>query len=324
MRNGAIAATEKSREQFLKERLEYLGGSDAASVINTGRYGCSRKLFYSKVDQPKDVEDSEKMELRRGRRLEGVAAAYYEEKTGREVRYTTTCKVPGKPFLAINMDRLVDAPERKESGYLEIKVVGRGSWFAIKKNGLPDDYLIQLQWGLAVSARSWGAFAIYAPDIDELLYWDVEADKDLGELLLEKGEDWWSFHRECKILPEALPEDSPPCSGCPWELTCRGKLAQVAGSEVISRPDLAALAEKLKEVKGMEKEAKEAAETIRDEIVDSIKRKAGIYQFGEHAYTFTSVMQKRFSGEPLKKSDPALYESLRKETLVETLRAKGE
>ncbi len=312
----------QTREEFLAARKLFVGGSDIASVMNRGRYACARKLAYDKFDTPKDIDDSDKMEFRRGKRLEGIASDYYEQKTGREVRYTATAKVPGKPHLAVNIDRLVKKPNSEEWGYLEIKVVGRNSWFKIKKEGLIDDYVLQLQYGMAVTTRPWGAYAIYCPDLDELMEWDVVADKDLGKLLLEAADDFWNLNIENRILPEQLPEDSPPCSGCAWSLTCRGKVAQTAGEKVIVRPDLEPLVEKFREIKGMQSESTDAADSLREEILEKIGRRAGSYQFGRFSATFTAVEQKRFNGEELKKRDPALYESLRKTSVVETFRVK--
>lgn len=313
----------QAREEFTASRKGQIGGSDIASVMAVGRYGCARKLFYDKKDFPKDENDSEKMEFRRGHRLEGAASSYYEELTGREVRYTTTSRVPGKKHLAVNIDRLIKDEKREDWGALEIKVVGRGSWISIKKNGLIDDYCLQIQYNMAVGGYLWGAFAIYCPDIDELIFWDVEFDPELGAILLERADDFFCLNIDCNIEPDQLPEDSPPCQTCPWSISCRGKsMAETAAAGIISRPDLEGLAAKYREVSGMQKEAEQAKETIREEILEAIKEKPGSYQFGKHSATFTSVVGKRFDGKLMQKENYSLYESYRKETITNTLRIK--
>lgn len=217
-------------EEFVAARKNGLGGSDAASVVSKGTYGCARKLFYDKTDEPKNVDDSENKYFRRGRRLEGIAASYYEEKTGRETWTTTTFKVPGRPHLTVNVDRLVsrkaDEAGSKEPGYLELKTVGLFSFKKIQKEGLPLDYVIQVQWGMAVAGVSWGSFGIYCPDEDELLHWDFEADKALGEALLEAGDDFWNINVQCRVMPDPLPEIRAACIYCPWNVTCRGYAPQ--------------------------------------------------------------------------------------------------
>lgn len=307
-------------EEFVASRKNQIGGSDIPSVVGVGRYACPRKPFYDKTGVPKDVDDSGKMEFRRGRRLEGIAAEYYEQATGREIRVTTTARIPGKPHLAVNIDRLVKAEGKKGWGAAEIKVVGRFSWLHIKKEGLIDDYVLQLQYNMGVKGVDWGCFIIYCPDLDELMYWDVEADKALGETLLEKADDYYVFHIECGVIPDALPLGSPPCDGCAWFDTCREGIArQVVPDGEILRPDLADWAAKFAEVKGMGKEAEGAAEALKAEFIEAVKEKPGNYRCGKFLIPFTIKSQMRFSGELLKKKDPALYESLKKETIIKTV-----
>lgn len=307
-------------EEFVASRKKQIGGSDIASVVGAGRYGCPRKPFYDKTGVPKDFDDSDRMEFTRGRRLEGIAAEYYEQVTGREVRVTTTARVPGKPHLAVNIDRLVKAEGKDGWGALEIKVVGRFSWLHIKKEGLIEDYILQLQYNMDVKKCSWGAFAIYCPDLDELMHWDVEADKDLGSALTEKADDYYCFHIECGVIPDPLPLDSPPCTGCPWFGTCREGIAnQPMPDGEISRPDLADWAAKFAEVKGMGKEAEGAAEALKEEFIAAVKEKPGNYRCGKYLIPFTIKSQMRFSGAALQKKDPALYESLKKETIIKTV-----
>lgn len=311
----------QSYEEFLASRKTQIGGSDIASVVAAGRYGCPRKPFYDKTGVAKDYDDSDRMEFTRGRRLEGIAAEYYEQVTGREVRVTTTARVKGKPHLAVNIDRLIKSAHKgSEWGALEIKVVGRFSWLHIKKEGLIEDYILQLQYNMAVSGRKWGAFAIYCPDLDELMHWDVEADKDLGEALLEKADDFYCFNIEVGVIPDPLPLDSKPCTGCPWFGTCREGIAnQPMPDGEISRPDLADWAAKFAEVKGMGKEAEGAAEALKEEFIAAVKEKPGDYVCGRYKLSFKIAEQKRFSSEGLKKENPELYEKHRKATIVKTV-----
>lgn len=324
----------QSREEWLADRKTYIGGSDYASVMNDPanpvkdiRYGCSRKLGYDKLEYPKDFDDSDRMEFRRGQRLEHVAASYYQEATGREIRITTRMQIPGKPHLSVNMDRYVYKKEDKKQenpGYLELKVLGRFSFLDVKKNGLIADYVLQVQGGCAVAGCSWGAYGIYCPELDELLQWDVEAEADLGEVILEKADDWWSFHKECKILPEPLPDGSKPCDGCAWSLTCRGSQVVEMPADVINRPDLEALASKFAELKGMGSEVDDAEKELRSEFLAAIGEKPGIYRCGRFEIPFTITKQMRFSSELLKKKSPSMYEDCKQELVIKTLKKPKE
>lgn len=316
----------ESLAEFTQRRKRSIGGSDIASVMRVGRYSCALKLFKEKTGVPKDEDDSDRMEFRRGHRLESVAANYYAEKTGRDVFYTTPQTVPGKPHLSVTMDRLVfrkEDSDKKDPGYLEIKVVGRGSWIKIKRDGLIDDYILQLQYGMSVSGCNWGAYAIYAPDIDELLEWDVEKEEGLGEILLEKADDFWTLNIECGVEPDPLPDGSVQCETCPWSISCRGKsMAQSAAAVIVSRPDLEGIAAKYRELSGMGTEVSEAKESLREELLEAIGRKPGTYMAGKYRLDFTAVEQKRFDSKALQKADATLYEQYRKPSIVETLKVR--
>lgn len=310
---------DQTYEEFLAARKRAIGGSDIASVLNAGRYGCQRKLFYDKKSKPRDFDDSDRMEFRRGRRLEAAAADFYVEKTGRELHPLKTVRVPGKPFLAANLDRAIAAKDRKDLGALEIKVVGRFSFLKIKKEGLIDDYSLQLCYNMAVSDMKWGAFCVYCPDLDELIHWDVEYDSALGEVLLDKAEDFFSFNIECNMEPSPLPEGSLACLSCPWSISCRGSVPVPANVGVVERPDLEPLVARLAEVKGMNSEVEQAEESLRAEILEKIKEQPGTYRAGKYEFAFKVAEQKRFSSEDFKRSNPELYEKFRKSSVTKTL-----
>lgn len=318
---------EQTREEWMAERKGYLGASDAASVVNCGNYGCSLKLFKDKTGVPKDFDDSDKAEFRRGRRLEQIAAEYYEEVTGRELRKTKRVNIPGRPYLAVSMDRVAfrkEDADKKNPGYAEIKCVGRWSMNKIKKEGLPADYITQVNWGCSVADLTWGVFIIYSPETDELLHWEFTHDKAFGDLLLDRGTDFWEFNVGLGIPPERLPEGSSACKSCPWMPSCRGEQVAPIPVGVIERPDLAGLIAKFHEVKGMSSEAGDAEEEIKAEILAAIKEKPGTYSTGRHEFVFQIAETKRFSGEKLKRSNPELYESLREKQVTKTLKRPRE
>ncbi len=316
-------------EKFVQERKSYVGASDQASIHNVG-WGCARRLFYDKSGVVADFDNSDKPGFRRGRRLESIAADYYASTTGRKLTKAVTARVKGQEHLAANPDRYlqvadseVNSPYFGKKGYLEIKVVGRESYFNIKRSGLPEDYILQVQYGLGVTGLSWGAFAVYWPDGDELLYWDFEANKALGDSLLEKADDWWLMNLGHGIVPEALTDGSKPCRDCPWLRTCRGvESIPEAAKEVIQRPDLAGIISKMAEVKGLKDESGDAYDGLRDEVIQAIKGVPGEYVAGNRAFSFRAGESERFDRAGLRKAHPELEKSFLKTTVVKTLTLK--
>jgi predicted phage-related endonuclease len=210
---------EQTRAEFLKERLGAVGGSEIAHVVMEGDYACSRKLFFDKTQVKPDFDDSNKPAFRRGRRLEPVAAQYYADETGRILSPVNRIVSKTHPHCAINADRMLYKPGETEPGYLEIKTVK--STFPIRKKGLYKSYILQVQFGLAVTGWNWGAFAVYQPLDDELLKWDFEADKELGTALLDAGEKWWNDHIVKNVAPPILDAArNKPCEDCKYRVTC--------------------------------------------------------------------------------------------------------
>lgn len=313
----------QTKEQWLEERKSYIGASDAASVINCGKWGCALSLFNTKTGVAPDYDNSDRAEFRRGKRLEGIVANYYEAETGRRVYFTQRQHVPGKNHLAVSMDRIVYKKEdekEKNPGYLEIKVLGRWSMNAVKKDGLPEDYIVQTQYGMAVTGVKWGSFAIYSPETDELLHWDFEADRTLGEALLEKADDFFSLNISCGIAPDRLVEGARQCETCVYKFSCwAGVDVKPALDGINTRDDLEGLVAALAEARGMNSESEQAAEGLRDEIMAALNMQPGKYRAGKFEFEFKIAKQKRFKGELLKARDPKLYEELRVESETKTI-----
>lgn len=218
-----LGLKKETREEFLARRRSFIGASDVAHVVGAGDFACARRLAYEKIGIPSDFDSSDKPEFRRGHRLEPVAAAYYAEKTGRRIKETSTIHAPGKPHLAVSIDRLVWRENDDKPGILELKVLGKFSMELVKKSGLYESYIAQVNYGMGVAGLSWGSFGIYGPETDELLYWDFSFDRELSEKLMEDADDFWSCHVKTKILPPPLPEIKNVCIGCDYRIKCRGQ-----------------------------------------------------------------------------------------------------
>lgn len=219
----------EERRKFLEERQNVIGGSDISGVLNTAPWGCARKVFFDKIAFPKDIDDENRIEFRRGRRQEPVAVAYYEELTGRFTAPVKQRRHGFKARCAVNADRLVwkafktlESGHKEgigEAGYLEVKTTS--SCYPTKRSGVWEGYIQQVQYGMAVLGVSWGVFVIFDPSKDELLHFDYEADKGLGEILLKAAEEFWEAYVTPRIAPPILPEGAnKPCEKCSYRLSC--------------------------------------------------------------------------------------------------------
>src|SRR5690606_12472611 len=125
--------------------------------------------------------------LERGKFFEGPVAELYSQKTGRQVKQIGTGFIKEYPFIRANADRLIWREKNQgDLGVLEIKVPAAWSFRKIKKEGLPESYILQLQWQMLCYGVKWGSFCVYWPDGHELLWFDVERDNELCEMLYKK------------------------------------------------------------------------------------------------------------------------------------------
>lgn len=315
-------------EKFLADRKTIIGGSDVGSIVKASKWACPLKTYYSKTEE-KDFDNSQKKEFRRGHRLESVAAAYYTEVTGRETQTVELVRDKGFEHLGVHMDRLISAKGKEGFGYLEIKVVGEWSFKQIKKEGAYADWISQVHYGCRLVGAAWGAIAVYWADGDELLHWDFEADRELGDSLRDAANDFWMFHVEPRLPPDPLPVGSEPCKLCEYRLTCPNgakPMAEVAFEGVIERPDLAELARDLKESRGFGKEVTGRTDELKAEILEAIEKKPGLYRWaeGEPLLALTEVSTDRFDSKGFKAAHPDLHKKFTKTSISKTLKFTGE
>lgn len=207
------------REAWLAERRTGIGGSDCASLFNVG-YGCRRRLWYDKTGATPDYprEESDLMAL--GKLLEPFFADKYAERTERGLSTSRSMQHHTHPEIRVNADRLINAEDRPGIGVLEIKAMGRAMFYKTVREGMPDDYSLQLQHGMLVAGTSWGSFAIGCRDSGELMHWDVERKPEITDMILQEAPKFWkSLNGE---PPPALEPDDKRCQSCEYRKSCQG------------------------------------------------------------------------------------------------------
>lgn len=237
----------EERRLWLEERRLGVGGSDIDSVYNDPPYGCSRRLYYDKVDAPPDYPELEARLLRLGRDLEEFVADEYAALTGRKLALTGGPSVmEDLPHRRANPDRFIiesgpedDCPVEAEGiGALEIKTMNDWVFRNATENGLPERHIRQLQWTMGVAGCAWGAFAIFDRSSADLEAFDVEFDPEMFDAMAEAVDTFWAAHVVPRTPPEPLPQEDGRCRECPWRVTCRGThLAETARRFAGERPD---------------------------------------------------------------------------------------
>lgn len=173
-----------------ENRKAGLGGSDMPVVLGLSPWKSRRELWAEKRGLAEETPPTPAM--LRGIHLEPVAADLYAEQTGRKLRRSNLTRYHREhPFLLCHVDRMIVAENGKGPGVLEIKCPGIHAFRKVQREGLSPAYLAQLAHNMMVTGRSWGAFAIFSAERWEMIQFDVNLDRELAQLILEKGSEFW-------------------------------------------------------------------------------------------------------------------------------------
>ena len=209
-----------TRQQELERRSKGIGGSDVAAILGVSEFGRNAlDIYLSKVTKP-DPEEKPSPHFERGIRLEPVVAQMYREQTGRQLRKGKFRRDAKHRHLVGTPDYIILADGKPpyenvtgNAGVLEIKTANRYALDKMRKDGLPMQYLFQLQHYMGICKMKWGAFAVLCPDPWEFLTFDVEFDEQLFNATVAKLNDFWAQHVAPRIPP--IPEKSEPFAEAP-------------------------------------------------------------------------------------------------------------
>ena len=232
-----IPTKDMSREDWLRERKNGIGGSDVACVLGLNKYKSAFALYNEKKSE--EIEDFDNEAMRVGRDLEEYVASRFTELSGIKVRHENAILINEDfPFIRANVDRLcvgVKAGlECKTASTWNAKNFGKGefpvNYYAqcvayMAVTGLPDWYLAVLVMGKE--------FKVYKLtrdkdcDCPEWCECAVYVGADEIEALVEACRDFWCEHIEKNVPPavfngnddEAISAACNPDSGQEIDMT---------------------------------------------------------------------------------------------------------
>ena len=191
---------------WFEQRLDGLGGSDAAAVLGVDRFRSPFAVYVEKTERLVENVDNDAMEW--GRRLEEPVAQAFADRTGYEVRPAPAAYAhPAHPYLRCNLDRLVYEPGADDPvGLLEVKTAGpyvADSW----EDGVPLYYRVQVHHELAVTGlpRAWVAVLIGGRDFRTF---EVPRDEATIDALVAREAEWWRSHVEALVPPPVDGDES--------------------------------------------------------------------------------------------------------------------
>lgn len=255
-------------------RRKGIGGSDMAHMLQLPPYGCMHRLWREKRGMGEQTPVTGAMQ--RGIRGEEIAAEEYSRETGRKV-WRRAHQQGDNPWELGNLDRHIVAFDERGPGVLEVKCPGQWMFRTMKREGLAEAYIAQLQWYMHVTGWRWGSYAIFHLDSWELLWWDVERDDALIAMLRDRAERAWVMV-ENGPAPERLAANSATCARCHHRGECHGEEAMPAWAGTIEQaPELAPLLDEYDEARQIESDAAD----YKAEVGERIKTALGERQVVE-------------------------------------------
>jgi len=194
------------KTQLLAERLQGIGGSDAAAICGLSPWETALQVYLEKRGEIEQFKGNEKTKW--GIRMENLVALAYVEESGRKVRRIPMRVSAEHPYMLVHMDRQIIGDDRGP-GYLECKTTDKANarqWI----NGPPDEYQLQVQHGLAVTGYRWAVIAVLIGG-NHYEQFEIERNEKIIEKLIEIESAFWNNNVLAGVPPE--PDYDHPRTG---------------------------------------------------------------------------------------------------------------
>lgn len=182
-----------------QERINYLGGSEAAAVLGLSRWKTPLQVWAEKTGNLEPEDISQKLNVKLGIALEDTVANLFMEETGKKVRRNNRTLVhPKYDFIRANLDREVVG----EDAILECKTA---SAYMSKEweDKIPPEYVIQCYHYLAVTGKAKCYIAVLIGN-NKFLWQEILRDETIINNLIDKEVHFWNEFILTKIMPSTI------------------------------------------------------------------------------------------------------------------------
>lgn len=246
-----------NRQEWLKERKNYLGGSDLGSICGVNKYKTGLDVYLDKTSD--EIAEENNSYTHWGNILEAAVANEYARVTGNKVvEPIGTIYHPKYSFLGANIDRFVNGGEY----ILECKTAGfhmASEWGEEGTDQIPDSYKCQIAYYAAIADVPKVDIAVLIGGNDFRIYRYMR-DKALEDKLLQIAINFWNKHVLAKVPPE-------PSNLKDIELLYPNS----NGSEVEVSQEILDDIQKLKELKAQVKDIEEESTHLQESIKKYMK-----------------------------------------------------
>lgn len=294
-----------SREEWLKLRSQYIGGSDAAAVVGLNPFSSPYALWAEKTGQIPCFAGNLATEV--GTFLEEFVAQKFAAETGKKVRKCNQSFLNSDyPFAIANIDREIVG----EDAGLEIKTTSELNMKKFKGGEYPANYYCQCVHYIAMTGKQRWYLAVLIGNRD-FQWFTIERDEAEIAALMGAEADFW----------ELVKNRTPPVADGSRATTDAIKTIFAESSE--DTVDLTLKLPALLQYIDLDKQIAEL-ETLRDEAANRIKSFMGDAGGGEcdgYRVSWKSSTRRTFDSKKFAKENPGLdLTGYYKETSARTFR----
>lgn len=288
----------EGRDEWLKLRRSYIGGSDSAAVLGLNQWASPLSVYADKLQLVPEREDNEAM--RQGRDLEAYVAERWAEYTGHKVRRENHILVNDEyPWLSANIDRRVVGLHEG----LECKTTSVYNRTDFEGGDVPPYYYVQCQHYMAVTG--WDMWHLAILVLNQGFYvFKVERNEEDIRALLEGTKKFWYDHVLAEVPPEPISEDSDLIQQL-YPADCE--------ASYVPMHTMVDVFDELNDVKAKVKQYQEEQKTLENKI------KAALGEATEGGndrwkVTWRNVTSRRINSTRLRKESPELYDEYSSES----------
>lgn len=176
-----------SHEEWLKLRSNYIGGSDAASVVGLNPFCSPYTLWAEKTGKVAPFEGNLATEV--GTYLEDFVAKKFEQETGKKVRRINQSILNDEyPWAIANIDRDIVG----EDAGLEIKTTSELNTKSFKNGEYPPNYYCQCMHYMAITGKKKWYLAVLVGNRDFKIF-EIQRDEEEIKALMDAEKDFWEL-----------------------------------------------------------------------------------------------------------------------------------
>ncbi|SHG17224.1 putative phage-type endonuclease [Fodinibius roseus] len=292
-----LESEEIPSEAWVKERRNYIGGSDVAAILQQSSFKTPLQVWLRKQGVIDPTQSTPIMEF--GNVFEPVMASYFEDITGLKTRRVNKPFVHEEhEFLRANIDRqILNTDGVPGTGVLELKTTNSHRLNALGGQ-YPLEWEFQIQHYLGLTGYQYGYLFIYERDTCEF-YEPILVERN-EEFITENTQqliEWWQAHMVEGNRPDPTSEEDllilyPDSSD---------------GKVVEASPTTQKLYEELKQVRGEKSKLEDRETELKNQLKEEIGDGERLVYGGHTLITWKSHTSRRLDTSKLREEQPGVY-----------------